>query len=155
MSIIEKTEIAKRLWMLLVPLVPAPADAQFARWASRFAESDIERVFGKVGRKIRREGMCNRTSLDIWRYTTGCLLNQQRTTQLKGSSALDEALTFLGTVMPQLDEKATLEYQQNMQLKPNERVADLYFDEPDSEIRKAVEAALKDPKATMPFGMQR
>ena len=77
MSIIERTEIAKRLWALLVPVVPAPSDAQFARWASRFSEPDMETAFGKVGRKIRREGMRDRTELDIWRYTTGCLLNRQ------------------------------------------------------------------------------
>ena len=57
--------------------------------------------------------------------------------------------------MPQLDEKATLEYQSKLQANPTDRIADLYFDDTTTETRKVVEAALADPKAEMPFGMQR
>ena len=77
MNIVERTELAARMWALLIPIVAAPADPQLARWAMRFSDAEMEKVFAKVGRKLNREGLQDRTDLDIWRYTTACLLNAQ------------------------------------------------------------------------------
>ena len=65
---------------------------------------------------------------------------------------LSEAVEFLGQVIPQLDENTVAEYQAKLQANPDERVADLLFDEPDSEVRKAAGAFLREHGTDLTIG---
>ena len=54
-------------------------DSQF-NWlfsGARFADTDLEKVFAKVGRKVRRGGLRGRTDVEVWKYTTSCLLSRE------------------------------------------------------------------------------
>jgi hypothetical protein len=76
-NIVERTQLAAQMWALLIPSVPAPSDTQLARWASRFTDADLEKTFAKIGRKLSRGQFADRTELEVWKYTTACLLGRE------------------------------------------------------------------------------
>jgi hypothetical protein len=76
-NIVERTELAGRMWALLIPTVPAPSEPQLARWAARFTDVDLEKTFAKIGRKLSRGHFADRTELEVWKYTTTCLLGRE------------------------------------------------------------------------------
>jgi hypothetical protein len=75
MTLAERTISARQLWTLVLPDVELPTDRQFALWANRFSDTQLERAFLRVGRKFPHGGI---ETDSLHRYVTGLLLNQER-----------------------------------------------------------------------------
>jgi hypothetical protein len=74
MTMLERVENFKRLWVMAVPRFPVPADAQIFRWVSRFPDSLIEYGLGRLGTKSHVQVF---TDDSAQRYLTGVLINEQ------------------------------------------------------------------------------
>jgi hypothetical protein len=66
---------AQQLWQAVLPNCPAPQPRQFVLWASRFSDVQLERA---IMRSSKRFPGSDTTPENIYRYTTGTLLNLER-----------------------------------------------------------------------------
>ena len=78
MTLIERVEQVRQTWNLLLPTCPTPDDTQFARWAARFDDAEIQYAFACVASKWRRGLQTDSTSAH--RYCTAISVNERRQT---------------------------------------------------------------------------